>query len=130
MSQASYEQALRNMASQRAVMLTSFKRDGTPVGTPVNIAVEGDHAYVRTYDKSWKYRRLLHNPEVEIAPSTMSGKVTGPAIHARARLLHGEEAEHAGKAIDQKHKLLQGVFVPLYHKLKHYETVHFELKAA
>ncbi|HEX5140142.1 MAG TPA: PPOX class F420-dependent oxidoreductase [Dehalococcoidia bacterium] len=118
------------MADQRAVLLTSYKRDGTPVGTPVNIFVEGDRAFVRTYDKSWKFRRMMHNPEVEVAPSTMNGKVTGPAVHAHARLLTGDEAEHAGDLIEHKHRLLQGVFVPLYHKVKHYETVHFELTAA
>ena len=31
---------------QKTVLLTTYRRDGTPVGTPVNIAVEGDHAFV------------------------------------------------------------------------------------
>ncbi len=34
---------------QKTVLLTTYKRDGTQVGTPVHIAVDGDHAYVRTY---------------------------------------------------------------------------------
>ncbi|MHB8330215.1 MAG: hypothetical protein ACYDD6_11450 [Acidimicrobiales bacterium] len=29
---------------QWTTLLTTFKRDGTPVGTPVNLAVEGDRA--------------------------------------------------------------------------------------
>jgi hypothetical protein len=31
-----------------AVLLTTYRRDGTPVSTPVNLAVEEDHAYFRT----------------------------------------------------------------------------------
>jgi uncharacterized protein len=44
--------ALEPFVHQWAVLLTTYRRDGTPVGTPVNIAVEGDHAYVRTWDTS------------------------------------------------------------------------------
>src|SRR3954454_15544690 len=91
--------ALAPFVHQRTILLTSYRRDGTPVGTPVSIAVEGDHAYFRTYDAAWKSKRLRRNPEVTIAPSTARGRVTGPAIRARARLLEGAEATHAGKAL-------------------------------
>src|SRR6187402_3319136 len=86
-------------ARQRTVLLTTFRRDGTPVGTPVSIAVEGDRAFFRTYDRAWKAKRLRRNPDVTIAPSTVRGKPTGPAIHARARLLNGDEAQHAARAL-------------------------------
>ena len=33
---------------RRTALLTTYKRDGTPVATPVTIAVDGDRAYVRT----------------------------------------------------------------------------------
>jgi len=41
-------QILDPFVEQWAVLLTTYKRDGTPVGTAVNIVVEGDHAYFRT----------------------------------------------------------------------------------
>src|SRR5947209_16046403 len=88
---------------QPTVLLTTYRRDGTPVGTPVSIAVEGDRAYVRTYDTAWKLRRIRRNPTVEIAPATFRGTPTGPAIRARARLLGGEEAAHAGRALARKY---------------------------
>ena len=50
---------------QWAILLTTYRRDGTPVGTPVNIAVDGDHAYIRTYDRAGKAKRQRHNPNVE-----------------------------------------------------------------
>jgi hypothetical protein len=34
-------QTLEPFVGQWAVLLTTYKRDGTPVGTAVNIAVEG-----------------------------------------------------------------------------------------
>src|SRR5215218_9754903 len=93
---------LEPFVRQWAVLLTTYKRDGTPVGTAVNIVVEGDHAYFRTWDTAWKFRRILNNPEVEFAPCTPLGRPTGPAIRARARILDGEESAHARRLLARK----------------------------
>ena len=71
--------ALEPFIHQKYVLLTTYRRDGTPVGTPVSIAVDGDQAFVRTWDTAWKVKRIRNNPEVEVAPSTLRGKPTGPA---------------------------------------------------
>jgi len=112
---------------RRTALLTSYKRDGTPVATPVTIAVAGDRAFVRTYDKAWKAKRMRRNPDVEIAPSTVLGKPRGPAMAARSRLLSGEEARTAARSIARRQRVLQGVLVPLMHKLMRYRTLHYEL---
>ncbi len=83
---------LARFIRQKTILLKTRKRDGTWVATPVSIAVQGDRAYVRTYDKSWKSKRLRNFPEVRFAPSTFRGKPSGPAVRAGARLLDGEEA--------------------------------------
>jgi uncharacterized protein len=121
------EETLEPFIRQRAIRLTTFRRDGTPVGTPVSIAVDGGRAFIRTYDRSGKAKRLHNNPKVEIAPSTMRGKPTGPAIQARMRLLSADEAKTAAKALARKHRILHGVFVPLTHRLARYKTLHYEL---
>jgi len=120
-------QALAPFVRRRTVLLTTYRRDGTPVGTPVNIAIEGDQAFVRTFDRAWKAKRLRNNPLAEIAPSTLRGKPTGPAIRVRARLLSGDEASQAARALDSKYRILQGVMVPLAHRLRGYKTLHYEL---
>jgi phytoene dehydrogenase-like protein len=43
--------------------LTSYRRGGTPVGTPVHVVAEGDRAYFRTWDATWKFKRIRNNPE-------------------------------------------------------------------
>jgi len=118
------------LARQRAVLLTSYRRDGRAVSTPVNIAVEGERAFVRSWDRAWKTKRIRHNASVELAPCMMSGKVTGASMHAQARILEGDEAKHAASLINRKHRILQGILVPLSHKLMRYRTVHFELTTA
>ena len=112
---------------QRAVLLTSYRRDGTPVGTAVNMAVDGDRAFVRTPHRTGKVKRLRNNPNVEIAPSTFLGKPTGPAIRAQARLLSGDEAKYASGKLARKYRILQGILVPLAHRLTRSNTMHYEL---
>ena len=119
--------AFNQFVQQRTVLLTTYRRDGTPVGTPVNIVVDGDRAFVRTFDTAWKLKRIRNNPTVEIAPSTVRGKSTGPAIDARARVLGGSESDHASHALNKKYPILHGVLVPLAHRLQGSKTVHIEL---
>ena len=114
--------------SARTILLTTYRRDGTPVETPVSIAFESGRAFFRSYDKAWKTKRLRNNPHVEIAASTLRGKRTGPLIHARAALLDGEQARIAAKALARRHRLLQAILVPLAHRLMHYQTMHYELR--
>lgn len=114
---------------QNTVLLTSFKRDGTPVGTPVHIAVDGEHVYFRSYEKAWKTKRIRRNPRIEIAPSTMRGQPTGPAIQATARILEGSGAKAAAQAIGRKYPILHRKLIPWCHRLMGTRTVHFEVLA-
>lgn len=126
----SAEQVLEPLLKQWAILLTTYRRDGTPVGTPVNVVVEGDHAYFRTWDTAWKLRRIRNNPEVHFAPSTPLGKPTGPHIRAHARILKGEESAHASRLLARKYPVSHGVVVPLVHRLRKNATMHIELEPA
>jgi uncharacterized protein len=112
---------------QRTILLTTFRRDGTPVGTPVHIAVDGNRAFFRTWDATWKFKRLRNNPNVSIAPSTTRGKPTSPAVHARARILSGDESTCAARLLARKYPVLHGVLIPWGHWLRGLRTVQVEL---
>jgi PPOX class probable F420-dependent enzyme len=121
---------LAPFVEQKTALLTTFRRDGTPVPTPLSVAVDGDHAYVRSYEKAGKTKRLRNNSHVELAPSTTRGHPTGTPVPAEARRLVGAEGHHAARLLRRKHPLLHGVVVPLTHRLgrrKTGRTVHFEL---
>jgi PPOX class probable F420-dependent enzyme len=122
--------ALSPFVRQKTVALTTYRRDGSPVAVPVSIAVDGDRAYVRSFERAWKTRRIRNNPAVVVAPSTARGTPTGPTLHATARRLSGAEYDRASRALARKYPLLHGVLVPLMHRAgraKTGRTVHFEL---
>ncbi len=118
---------LEPFVRQGTVLLTTYRRSGTPVGTPVHIAVEGNRAFVRTYDVAWKLKRLRNNSAIAVAPSTFRGNPTGPAIEGRARLLDGDEAAHASRVIVRKYPVIHGLVIPLLHRLRRYKTMHIEI---
>jgi hypothetical protein len=119
--------SLAPLRNTKTILLTTYKKDGTPVATPVSIAFDGDRAFFRSYDKAWKTRRLRRNPAVQAAPATLRGQPTGPAIRAHATLLDGEQARLAARALARRHRILQGVLVPATHRLMRYRTMHYEL---
>jgi len=119
--------ALAPIGNAKTILLTTYKKDGTAVETPVSIAFDGDRAFFRSYDKAWKTRRLRRNPAVQAAPATLRGTPTGPAVRARATLLEGDQARVAARALARRHRLLQGLLVPAAHRAMRYHTLHYEL---
>ena len=126
--------ALRRFEQQKTVLLTTFRRDGTPVGTPVSIVVHEGRAYFRTWDTSGKAKRLRNNPEVEVAPfrdrlglPMGQGTRTGAAIRCRVRLLDAAEAKPIRRLLARKYPFLQRFLVPITHKIKRVHTLHYEL---
>ena len=120
--------ALESLDRSWTVLLTTFKRDGTAVPTPVNLAIEDQRGYLRTYSKAWKTKRIRNNPEVEIAPSTFRGKPTGRSMRATARLLAGDEDAHARGVIERRHPLFKRYLIPGLHKISRYTTLHYEVR--
>jgi uncharacterized protein len=120
---------LARLQGTKTILLTTYKRDGTPVATPVSLACAGDRVFFRSYDQAWKTKRLRNNPAVTVAPATFRGRPTGPAVDARATLLDGDQAGAAAQALARRHPVLQGLVVPFMHRLRHYQTMHYELHA-
>jgi uncharacterized protein len=119
--------ALAPIRGAKTILLTTYKRDGTAVATPVSVAFDGDRAYFRSYDKAGKTKRIRRDPSAQVAPSTIRGRPTGPAIRARATLLDGEQARVAARALARRHRVLQGFLVSAAHRLMRYRTMHYEL---
>jgi PPOX class probable F420-dependent enzyme len=111
----------------KTIVLSSYKRDGTLVATPVSLARQGDRLFFRSYDRAWKTKRIRNNPTVWVAPSTLRGKPTAEPLSAQAVLLEGEDARTAARALARGHRVLQGLLVPLAHRLGRYRTLHYEL---
>lgn len=115
------------LAARKTMVLTTFKKDGTAVPTPVSVVVADGRIFFRTYAETWKAKRLRRDPRVEVSPSTLRGRKVGPTLAARARLLSGAEEVLARRALRRRLPFLQGLLVPTTHRLLRYHTLHYEL---
>jgi uncharacterized protein len=133
---------LEGFAGQKTVILTTYRRDGTPVDTPVHIAVDGNRAFIRTYEKAYKTKRLRRRPEAELwlasngtAPAILAlarpkaARHAGSPVHVRATELSGDESRRAGAALARKYPVLQGVLIPSMHRVQGTRTINVELTA-
>ncbi|GFE18437.1 hypothetical protein Sgleb_64840 [Streptomyces glebosus] len=73
------------------VSLVTFRRNGTPVATPVWAVAEGAELLVWTRDDSWKVKRLRHDPRVTVTPCDVRGRIAEGArtVEGIGRLLEG-----------------------------------------
>ena len=85
--------ALLGLADERFVSLTTFRRSGEAVSTPVWIAADGDHLVVYTPAASGKVKRLRHTARVELRPCDRRGRVAdGAPTVAGAATIHDDAA--------------------------------------
>ncbi len=89
--------------SQKYISLTTFRKNGIAVPTPVWFGEEAGKIYVMTRSDMGKTKRVRNNPQVRVAPCTIRGKVTGPEFAAQARFLPAEEHAHARQTINRKY---------------------------
>jgi uncharacterized protein len=117
------------VATATYIRLTTFRRDGRSVATPVHVVVtaDGTKAYFRTWDVTGKAKRIRHTAAVEIAPATFRGRPLGPAIKASAWLLDGAESEQAAAMLAARHPVLQGRLIPWYHRRRGWVTQQYQL---
>ena len=76
-------------------ILTSFRRNGTGVGSPVGTVASQGKLYFMTAASTWKVKRLASNPRVTVAPGTFKGEALGQAIEGTACRLAGLELKRA-----------------------------------
>lgn len=82
-----------HLQSATYINLTTFRKNGTPVPTPVWFVLDEDgQLYVWTEAESGKVKRLRANGRAQIAPSDSRGNPQGPFVAARGRILADETA--------------------------------------
>ena len=83
----------QEIADGKYVSLTTFKKDGTPVATPLWGARDGDRLLVWTTADSWKVKRIRRNAKVTVAPCSARGKIEGDAVDGIAEVLDAAGTE-------------------------------------
>ncbi|WP_020100086.1 PPOX class F420-dependent oxidoreductase [Mycobacterium sp. 360MFTsu5.1] len=90
------------------VSFTSYRKDGTPVSSPVWIAPADGKLYFFSEVGAYKVRRIRRNPSVMLQPCDVRGKLTpgSPVVEGTARILDFADSPKVRKVMNRKYRLL------------------------
>ena len=99
----------------RYLSVTSFKRDGTGIATPVWFVSDGQRLFAFTDLHSWKVRRIRRNPHVLIASCWPNGKLRSERVSGRAEVLTATaELDRVQKLLLARYKISYRVVMLFY----------------
>jgi hypothetical protein len=120
-----------SLRAQKYCLLTTFRRSGEPVPTPVWFGLDGPRLYFHSEAVVGKVKRIAANPRVRVAPCDARGKPLGPPVEGDARVLpHGDEEAAAERAIAANYGYSRKLYERIGGLLSRAETVYVEVVPA
>lgn len=104
MSDPDVSHARSALAASKTIALTTYRRDGSEVTTPVWFHSNGDVFYVTGRRSAYRHSRIEGDQRVVVAPCTSRGKVVGVALAGRAEFVEPADMSEviAGKKLGAK----------------------------
>jgi PPOX class probable F420-dependent enzyme len=87
-------------------LVTTYKRDGTAVPTPVWVVRDGDAVAVWTVTGSGKVKRIRRSGTVLIGPCDVRGRPTGEQVPGHAVILDAAGSDRVRAQLRRKYGLL------------------------
>ncbi len=84
MSDATTNPEIERLGAGSYIALTTYRKDGSPVTTPVWLSSDGAQLFVWTEAGSGKVRRLRHDARVQLAPCDARGALQGTSVEGTA----------------------------------------------
>ncbi|MEV5149505.1 PPOX class F420-dependent oxidoreductase [Streptomyces sp. NPDC052727] len=97
---------LDRLGSGTYLLVTSYRKNGTPVATPVWVVRDGGTLGVWTAADSWKVKRIRRRPDVLVGPCDARGNPTGDQVPATAEVADPATTAHYRSLIARKYGLL------------------------
>ena len=104
---------LEQFLDQKYINLETYKRDGTPIRTPVWFVIDNDLIYIITRESTGKVKRFKNNQNVRIVPCSFKGESKNEWVKGAAEKITGEEADKVIKLRKKKYGMfarLIGIF--------------------
>ena len=104
---------LEQFLDQKYINLETYKKDGTPIRTPVWFMIDNDIVYVVTREKTGKVKRLRNNQDARIVACSFKGEPKNEWVKGKVEMITGEEAVKVIKLRKKKYGMfarLIGIF--------------------
>jgi hypothetical protein len=98
--------SLDRLAAEKYILLTTFRRDGRAVATPLWVVPDDAGLAVWTPTGSGKVKRIRNNGLVTVAPCDVRGNPSGDPVDALARIGSAADTQRVRAALGRKYGLL------------------------
>ena len=94
---------LEQFIDQKYISLETYKKDNTPIRTPVWFVIDDDRICIMTKDSTGKVKRLRNNQNVRIALCSMKGEIKNDWVSGMAKMIVGDDVEKIIKLRKKKY---------------------------
>ncbi|MEV7002378.1 MULTISPECIES: PPOX class F420-dependent oxidoreductase [unclassified Streptomyces] len=95
--------SLETLGAGQYLLITSYRKNGTGVATPVWVVRDGDALGVWTVADSWKVKRIRARADVLVGPCDLRGRPTGDQVPATAEICDETTSAHYRRLIARKY---------------------------
>ena len=104
---------LEQFSKKKYINLETYKRDNTPVKTPVWFVIDKGLVYIITRESTGKVKRLKNNQNVRVVPCSFKGEIKNEWVNGKAQKVTGSESDNVIKLRKKKYGFavrLSGLF--------------------
>lgn len=98
------------LRGKQYINLTTFRKNGAAVATPVWFAQDGERLFVMTTAETGKIKRIRNNGAVLVGVSDARGRAKGPTLSGMARVLPDTQAGRIEGLLNRKYGLIKRGF--------------------
>jgi PPOX class probable F420-dependent enzyme len=95
-----------SLGASAYVRVTTFRRDGRGVPTPVWVVRDGDALAIWTATGAGKVKRVRRDGTVLVGPCDLRGRPTGPEVRGHASIADAEGTQRVRRLLGRKYGLL------------------------
>ncbi|WP_055528034.1 PPOX class F420-dependent oxidoreductase [Streptomyces graminilatus] len=97
---------LDRLGAGKYLLITSYRRNGTSVATPVWVVRDGDALGAWSAADSWKVKRIRGRADVLVGPCDARGNPTGEPVPATAEILDQPATDAYRQLLARKYGVL------------------------
>jgi uncharacterized protein len=101
---------IETLADQQYISLSTFRKNGAEVKTPLWFAIDNGKIYVYSAGDSGKIKRLRNSGKATVAACTMKGAVTGEIFPATAVVLSADRGKYVHGLLNAKYTWKKHIF--------------------
>ena len=113
---------------QKYLSLETYKRDNTPIQTPVWFVTENDQLYITTKETTGKVKRLRNNQNGRVAICSMKGDIKGDWINVGLQRIYEDSDIEKIVKLRKKKYGFSARLIGAFHQMKKAKTIAYSIE--